>query len=139
MLKDLMTLFNEDTIERFTKLFEDSYSKLTDCDKELFANATSFTDVDDHYELTLKVKENANNDNIKIDLNGRMVKIVYTEKTLKSESVVTIKEELPFDAVSETLDAYVVDGKLIVTVEKKKEKKLTTSRNENFGGPHFYA
>lgn len=72
------------------------------------------------YEFSMGVDKNANADNVNIDLNkNNVLKIKYSTKTSYSERIVMVSESLPDDADADTIDAKIVDGKLIVTVSKK--------------------
>ena len=72
------------------------------------------------YEFSMNVDKNANADNVKIDLDkNNVLKIKYSTKTSVAERIVMVSESLPDDADADTIDAKIVDGKLIVTVNKK--------------------
>lgn len=117
-------LTNEEFLKEVSKL-EEKLGKLFN-GKDMFDTTEGFEPVDGGYKLELKVKNTANEDNIKIDLDGRIIQITYTDSNLKdwpiSERIVKITETLPEDANDSTLDASVVDGKLLVTVKKYPQK-----------------
>jgi len=80
----------------------------------------SFVLKDGVYEFSMDVDKNANADNVNIDLNkNNVLKIKYSTKTSCSERIFMVSESLPDDADADTIDAKIVDGKLIVTVNKK--------------------
>lgn len=80
----------------------------------------SFVLKDGVYEFSMDVDKNANADNVNIDLNkNNVLKIKYSTKTSCSERIVMVSESIPDDADADTIDAKIVDGKLIVTVNKK--------------------
>lgn len=80
----------------------------------------SFVLKDGVYEFSMDVDKNANADNVNIDLNkNNVLKIKYSTKTSYAERIVMVSESLPDDADADTIDAKIVDGKLIVTVNKK--------------------
>lgn len=121
MLNQLLSLFNNENLERFQTMLEKEFKMLESKydDKSLFVDETSFKEVNGNYVMTLNVKENSNNDNIKIDFKNKVVTVTYTEKSLKTERTVKVLETIPNDADENTLDAYVENGKLIITVSKK--------------------
>lgn len=122
-MNELIKLFYGDTFSKLTDAFENEFLNYFSSRKQLFANATSFTEVDGHYEMTLDVKDGANNDDIKIDLENGVLTVSYTESTENSERFVKVSENMPEDADDSTLDATVDGGKLTITVEKKSVKK----------------
>jgi HSP20 family molecular chaperone IbpA len=131
MMEDLIKLLNdEELLDEISKLFEENWVKLFSGKKDLFDTTEGFEPTEGGYKLELKVKNTANEDNIKIDLDGRIIRITYTDSNLKdfpvSERIVKITETLPEDADDSTLDASVVDGKLLVTVKKFPQKPSAT-------------
>jgi len=111
-----------------SKSFEDEMASMFDNVKLIapfwgvstFNNVSNFALKDGVYELSMDVDDNATADNVEINLDKKNVlSIKYSVKTVSSERMVSVRESLPEDCDSDTLDASIKNGKLVVTVNQK--------------------
>lgn len=130
MLNALMKLFEgvdykrlEEELEKQFSDFDKNFSCCFKTIKPIISENTSFVDVGGHYEMKFAVQKDTTEDNIKINLEGDTLEITYKECNKNSERLLIMTETLPKDADDSTLDASVVDGMLIITVDKLEPKK----------------
>ena len=122
MLNTLIKLLeNDNFIERASKVLSENFANF---ESAFGANSFSstdntFTEVDGGYEMKVAVGNDANEDNVTIDLNGSILSVKYRKSTDKQVRLFKIIETLPNDADLDTLDAKIVDGMLIITVDKE--------------------
>lgn len=130
MLNALMKLFEgvdykrlEEELEKQFSDFDKNFSCCLKTIKPIISENTSFVDVGGHYEMKFAVQKDTTEDNIKINLEGDTLEITYKECNKNSERLLIMTETLPKNADDSTLDASVVDGVLIITVDKLEPKK----------------
>lgn len=85
------------------------------------------------YVLTIKVPQSVTNKDIDIeyDADCREISISYETKISEnSTSAMSLIKTLPYDAISDTLSAVVVNGVLTVTVEQNTSKSLTSDDSQ---------
>ena len=121
MLNTLIKLLENDSLmEKASKLLNDNFLNF---ENVFGANSFSsidntFTEVDGKYEMRVAVGNDATEDNVTIDLHGNVLHVKYNKSTDTQVRAFKIIETLPIDANLDTLDAKIVDGMLIVTVDK---------------------
>lgn len=124
MLERLFNLIQSDAFENELASMLDKFNSFDVLSKPLFNNVSKFTLNNGVYELSMDVEKGANANNVEINLDKKnILSVKYEMKTETSERMVNVKETLPFDADSDTIDAKIKDGKLIVTVNQKKAIK----------------
>lgn len=130
MLNALMKLFDnvdykrlEEELEKQFSDFDKNFSCCLKTIKPIISEDTSFVDVGGHYEMKFAVQKDTTENNIKIYLEGDTLEVNYKECNKNSERLLIITETLPKDADDSTLDASVVNGMLIITVDKLESKK----------------
>lgn len=121
MLNSLIKLLENDSlIEKASKLLNENFLNF---ENVFGANSFSsinntFTEVDGKYEMRIFVGNDATEDNVTIDLHGNVLYVKYHKSTDTQVRTFKIVETLPIEANLDTLDAKIVDGILIVTVDK---------------------
>lgn len=119
MLEKLFNVLSTINTESLEKMLEKELENLTPMSLERYSN--SFVDKGDHYELILKVGNGVDANNINVDFDGNDVTVVYKESCASSKMMVRISESLPEDADDSTLDAFIDNDKLIVSVDKENK------------------
>lgn len=84
-----------------------------------------FKDMGPNYELRVKsFNEKINEDNINVELKDDKfltVSIEYSDENTTYNSTTSVT--IPCDAIADSLKADLVDGEIVITVDKKKESK----------------
>lgn len=84
-----------------------------------------FKDMGPNYELRVKsFNEKINEDNINVELEDDKfltVSIEYSDENTTYNSTTSVT--IPCDAIADSLKADLVDGEIVITVDKKKESK----------------
>lgn len=121
MLNTLIKLLENDSLmEKASKLLNDSFLNFENAfgANSFSSTNNTFTEVDGKYEMRVAVGNDATEDNVTIDLHGNVLKVKYQKSTDTQVRMFKIVETIPIEANLDTLDAKIVDGVLIVTVDK---------------------
>lgn len=121
MLNTLIKLLENDSLmEKASKLLNDNFLNFENVfgTNSFSSFNNTFTEVDGKYEMRVAVGNDANEDNVTIDLNGNVLHVKYYKSTDTQVRMFKISETLPIEVNLDTLDAKIVDGMLIVTVDK---------------------
>lgn len=121
MLNTLIKLLENDSlIEKVSKFFNENFLNFENVfgENSFSSINNTFTEVDGKYEMRVFVGNDATEDNVTIDLHGNVLHVKYHKSTDTQVRTFKIVETLPIEANLDTLDAKIVDGILIVTVDK---------------------
>lgn len=95
-------------------------------------NTSDFKDMGPNYELRVKsFNEKINEDNINVELEDDKfitVSVEYSDENTTYNSTTSVT--IPCDAIADSLRADLVDGEIVITVDKRKEsKKIRVNKN----------